>query len=131
MRTSAQIDEGTTSVNGALGAIGDSLLNEVLLVLAVVEHLKKLLLGHLETLERLLLLDNAVGQLFESLLVLFSNRLSEKVLADTHRSSRDFSDILSHVGHIIVESRRILSRGAVAEVASETSLRGLSKNMGR
>ena len=58
--SSAQINEGTTSVNSALGAIGNSLLNEVLLVLAVLEHLKKLLLGHLETLERLLLLHNSV-----------------------------------------------------------------------
>ena len=58
--SSAQIDEGTTSVNSALGAIGNSLLNEVLLVLAVLEHLKKLLLSHLETLERLLLLHNSV-----------------------------------------------------------------------
>lgn len=61
VRTSAQINEGTTSVDSTLGAIRYSLLDEVLLVLAVLKHLKKLLLGHLETLKGLLLLDDAVG----------------------------------------------------------------------
>ncbi|KAI6760208.1 hypothetical protein HG531_013409 [Fusarium graminearum] len=103
VRTSAQIDEGTTSVDSTLGAIRYSLLDEVLLVLAVLKHLKKLLLGHLETLKGLLLLDDAIFLL----------------------------NILSHVRHIVVESRRILGRGTVAEVASEASLSGLSENMSR
>lgn len=83
--SSAQIDKGTTSVDSTLGAIGDSLLDEILLVFAVVEHLKKFLLGHFETLERLLLLDDAVGKLLESLLVLFSDRLAVDLLAYKQR----------------------------------------------
>jgi hypothetical protein len=79
--SSAQIDEGTTSVDSTLGAIGNSLLNEVLLVLAVLEHFKKLLLGHFQTLERLFLLHNSVRQLLQSLLVLLSNNLAINVSA--------------------------------------------------
>jgi hypothetical protein len=41
------------------------------------------------------------------------------------------ADVLSHVGHIVVESRRILSRGTVAKVASKASLSGFSENMSR
>lgn len=73
--SSAQIDEGTASIDSALGAIGHSLVDEVLLVLAVLEHLKEFILGHLQTLEGLLLLDDGARQLLESLLVLLSNNL--------------------------------------------------------
>ena len=41
------------------------------------------------------------------------------------------ADVLSHVGHVVVESRRILSRGTVAKITSEASLSGFSENMSR
>jgi hypothetical protein len=75
VRSSAQINQGSTAVDSALGAIGDSLVDEILLVLAVLEHLEELILGHLETLKGLLLLDDAVGELLQSLLVLVGNHL--------------------------------------------------------
>jgi len=58
VRTSAKIDKGSASVDSALGTVGHSLVDEILLVLAVLEHLEELILGHLKTLERLLLLDD-------------------------------------------------------------------------
>lgn len=58
MRTTAQIDQRTAAVNRAESAVGYTLVDEVLLVFAVLEHLKKFIFGHLETLERLLLLDD-------------------------------------------------------------------------
>jgi hypothetical protein len=81
VRTSAQIDKRTASVDGRLGAIRDSLVNEVFLVLAVLEHLKELVLGHLETLKGLLGLYDAVGEGVEGLLVLVGNSLASGVLA--------------------------------------------------
>lgn len=84
VRTSAEIDEGTATVNGTLGAIGNSLVDKVLLVLAVLEHLEELLLGHLETLKRLLLLDNLVRELLETFLVIISDRLPKCSLATKH-----------------------------------------------
>lgn len=58
VRAPAQIDQRSTPVDSALGAVGNALVDEVLLVFAVLEHLEELLFGHLETLEGLLLLDN-------------------------------------------------------------------------
>lgn len=58
MRTSAQIDKRTASVDSAQSTVRNSLVDEILLVLAVVEHLEELILGHFQTLKRLLLLDN-------------------------------------------------------------------------
>lgn len=78
VRSSAQIDEGAASIDGTLGAIGHSLVDEVFLVLAVLEHLEEFVLGHLQTLKRLLLLDDRARQLLQSLLVLLSNSLPSK-----------------------------------------------------
>lgn len=78
MRTSAQIDERTASVDGAQSAVRNSLVDEILLVLAVVEHLKELILGHFQTLKGLLLLDNGVGQRFQGLLVVLLNDLAKQ-----------------------------------------------------
>jgi hypothetical protein len=78
MRTSAQIDKRTTSVDGAQSTVRNSLVDEVLLVLAVVEHLEELFLGHFQTLKGLLLLDNGVGQRLQSLLVLLLNNLAKQ-----------------------------------------------------
>lgn len=76
MRTSAKIDQRTTSVDCARGAVGNTLVDKVLLVFAVVEHLKELVLGHFQTLKRLLLLDDGVGQRFQRLLVFLLNDLA-------------------------------------------------------
>lgn len=131
VRSSAQIDKGAASVNSTLGAIRDSLLNEILLVLAVLEHLEELILGHLQTLERLLLLDNAIRELLKSLLVLVSNNLPADSLACRHGDPAGICYALSHVGHIVVKTRGVLGRGTVAEIASKASLSGLAENMGR
>lgn len=131
VRSSAQIDKGAASVDSALGAIRDSLLNKILLVFAVLEHLEELILGHLQTLERLLLLDNAVGELLESLLVLVSNNLPADSLACRYGDPAGICYALSHVGHIVVKTRGVLSGGTVAEIASKASLGGLAEDMGR
>ena len=60
MGTSAQIDQGTTPVDSALLS-GDELVNVVQLVLAVREHLLEVLLRNLQSIETLLLLEDAVG----------------------------------------------------------------------
>ena len=130
MRSTAQINQGSTAVDSALCAIGDSLVDEILLVLAVLEHLEELILGHLEALKRLLLLDDAVGELLQSLLVLVGNHLPVVLLVCDCREQHQVN-ILSHVGHIIVETWGVLSGGTVAEVASKASLGSLSENVGR
>lgn len=129
VRASAQIDEGAASVNSALGSFGDSLVDEILLVLAVLEHLKELILGHLKTLKWLLGLDDVAGEGLQGLFVLVGNGLAWGLLVldspwtDVH--------IPVHVGHVIIETGGIGGRGAVAEIASVTTLGSLSENMGR
>jgi hypothetical protein len=76
VRTSAKIDERAASVDGAGGAVRDALVDEVLLVFAVFEHLEELFLGHLQTLKGLLLLDDGAGQRLQRLLVLLLNNFS-------------------------------------------------------
>jgi len=83
VRSSAQIDEGTASVDGALGAIRHSLVNEILLVLAVLEHLEELLLGHLKTLKGLLLLDDIGREGVKRLLVLVGDSLTVALFIST------------------------------------------------
>ena len=70
MGSSAEIDQGTATVDGAFGAVGHALVDEVLLVLAVLEHFLELVLGHFQALKWLFLLDDGIGQRLQSLLVL-------------------------------------------------------------
>jgi hypothetical protein len=130
VRSSAQIDQGTASVHSTLGAIGNTLLNEILLVLAVLEHLKELVLGHFQTLERLLLFDNVVGELLEGLLILISDDLPRAYVSKVSGNLFEAFHALSHVGHIVVEPRGVFSRGTVAQIATKAFLGSLSKNMG-
>lgn len=78
MGPSAKINQRTASIYRAKSTIWNPLVDEVFLVFAVVEHLQKLILGHLQTLEGLLLLDDGVGERLQSLLVLFSDHLAAK-----------------------------------------------------
>lgn len=73
--TTAQIDQGTAAVDSALGVVGHALLDKVLLVLAILEHFEELILGHLQTLKRLLLLDDGGRQRLERLLVVVEDHL--------------------------------------------------------
>lgn len=57
MRASAEIDKGTVTIDGAAFA-GDELVNIVQLVFAVCEHLFEVLLGNLQSVEALLLLED-------------------------------------------------------------------------
>lgn len=76
--TTAEIDQRTASIYCTLGSVGNALVDEVKLVFAVLEHLNKLLLGHLETLKWLLLLDDGAGNVLQCLLILFGNDLAAK-----------------------------------------------------
>lgn len=76
MRTSAKIDERTASVDCTCGAVGNTLVDKVLLVFAVVEHFKELVLCHFQTLKRLLLLDDGGGERLQRLLVFLLNDLA-------------------------------------------------------
>jgi len=109
VRTSAQIDQGTATVDGGAGAIGNLVLDNVLLVLVVAEHLEQILLLQGETLESLLLLDGLLGDLLQGLPVRLQNRLG--------------------VGesHFVVET--ILDRGTNAQTATESSLASLTQNV--
>lgn len=130
VRASAKIDERTASVDSTRGAVGDTLVDEVLLVFAVVEHLKELVLGHFQTLKGLLLLDDGVGQRLQCLLVLIQNDLArgngqQPALVQGSKLPLPF-----HVGHIVVESGRVGGRRTVAEIAAESLLSSLTKNVG-
>lgn len=90
MRTAAEVDQGTTSVDGGRGAIRDLVLDVMLLVAVVLEnagrsglhyvarqtttthgeHLEQRLFRQREALERLLLLDGDLGNIFEVGIVL-------------------------------------------------------------
>jgi len=58
VRATAEIDEGTTTVDGAALARHE-LVNIVQLVFTVTEHLLEVLLGNLQSVETLLLLEDA------------------------------------------------------------------------
>jgi hypothetical protein len=130
VRASAKIDERTASVDSAHSAVGNTLVDEVLLVLAVVEHFKELFLGHFKTLKGLLLLDDGVGQSLQRLLVLLLNDLSKEKRSATCSLSGTQDSLPFHVGHIVVESGRVGGRGTVAEVAAESLLSSLTENVG-
>jgi UDP:flavonoid glycosyltransferase YjiC (YdhE family) len=76
--TTAEIDQGTASIYCTLGSVGNTLVDEVKLVFAVLEHLNKLFLGHLETLKWLFLLDDGARNVLQRLLILFGNDLAAK-----------------------------------------------------
>ena len=88
MRSTAQIDERTASVDGRLGALGHTLVDKIFLVLAVLEHLEQLCLGHFKTDKGLLLLDDGIRNGFESLFVLLSNGLTvyEGLVKENHHA---------------------------------------------
>lgn len=77
MGASAQIDQGTAAVDSA-ALSSHKLVNVVKLVLAVGEHLLKILLGNLQSVEALLLLEDARG--------LGVKRLPVSLSDDTSRS---------------------------------------------
>lgn len=79
--TETQVDERSTAVDRRRGAIGNLLVDVVLLVLVVLEHLEKDLLGQLEALERLLLLDSLLRDLLNLLVVVLADGL---VVAQAH-----------------------------------------------
>jgi hypothetical protein len=60
MRSTAQINQGTAAIHGTL-LPSHKLVNIVQLVLAVRKHLLEVLLGDLQSVEALLLLENARG----------------------------------------------------------------------
>lgn len=106
---SAQIDQGAVPVNCGLGAILNLVLDDVLLVLVVGKHLEQVLLAHLESLERLLLLDH---------------------LADNVLKWRPVCGLNSGTiwqSHFVVET--IVHWGTNAQRATEPPLAGLAKNM--
>lgn len=110
MGSQAQIDQRTVPVNGRGGSIRNLGLDEVLLVLAVLEHLQQVLLRDLKTLKLLLLLNSLLRKGLERLQV---GRLNGASLGDSH----------------IVEET-IVSRRAVGEVATESLFARLSENVG-
>lgn len=129
MGTTAQIDKRTAAVDSAEGSVGHALVDKVLLVLAVVEHFHELGLGHFQTLKGLLLLDDGAGQGLESLLVVLVDRLPG--MRQYNSNLVQGCNILSHVGHVIVEAGGVLGGRSIAEVAAEAALASFSQNMGR
>lgn len=87
MRTNAQVDHGTATIDGGRGAVRDLALDEMLLVFVVLqmgcqgqrftvgehaaypEHLQEGLLGHHDALKLLLLLDSTFRKLLENRIV--------------------------------------------------------------
>lgn len=70
VRASAEIDQGTATVDGALLS-GDQLLNVVQLVFAVREHLPEVLFRDLQSVKALLLLEDFGGLVVQRLPVSF------------------------------------------------------------
>ena len=61
MRSTAKINERSTSIDGGAGPVWNFFVDEVQLVLAVTKHLLQVGFGHLEALKRLFFLDGFTG----------------------------------------------------------------------
>jgi hypothetical protein len=75
MRASAEIDKGSATVDGA-AFTGDELINVVQLIFAVSEHLLEVLLGDLQSVEALFLLEDARGLVVERFPITLANNPS-------------------------------------------------------
>ena len=109
VRTTAKIDKGAVTVDSGSGAVGDLVLDDVLLVGVVGEHLEQILLAHLQSLERLLLLDD-----------LGDNVLEGRPVAGLNGGTTGKS-------HFVVEA--VVNGGTNAERAAESALAGLTENV--
>lgn len=111
--TKTQVNQGTTSVDSRRGSIRDLVLDIVLLILVVFEHLEQDFLGQLESLKGLLLLDSSLADVFNRLVVILGDRAA---IGETH----------------VVEETTFLKGRAVAETATFiSSLTSFTENMGR
>ena len=76
VRPATEINQGPAAIHGTHGTVRNSLVDKVLLVLAVAEHLQELRLCHLKPYERLLFLDDGCGECVQGFLILIGNNLS-------------------------------------------------------
>eukprot|EP00053_Salpingoeca_punica_P013384 m.120929 g.120929 ORF g.120929 m.120929 type:complete len:748 (-) comp16189_c0_seq1:23-2266(-) len=107
VRAAAEVDKRAAAVDGGGGG-GDLLVDDALLELVVLKHLQQILLGHLQALEGLLLLDGLVHELLQ---------IGEVVLRDGAAVQEG----------VVVEA--VLDRRAVAEAAAGVQLHSLAENV--
>lgn len=69
VRSAAKVNQWATAVYGGAFTVGNSLVDEVKLVLAVFKHLDEVRLGENKALEGLLLLDDAGTKLLKGGLI--------------------------------------------------------------
>lgn len=111
--TKTQVDQRTTSVNSRRGSIRDLVLDIVLLILVVLEHLEQNFFGQLESLKGLLLLDSSLADVFDRLVVILGDRAA---IGETH----------------VVEETTFLKGRTVTETAAFiSSLTSFTENVGR
>ena len=113
VRANTQVNHRTAAVHGSRRAIWDLRVDNVDLVLVVLEHLQKLLLGQHRTLKRLLVLHSQINQLLKGIKVL---RANSTITAITHT-------------HLIVEA--FVCGRANAQMAAIVSFSRLTENVGR
>ena len=114
VRATAEVDQGAAAVRRARGTVGHLGLDDLALVLVVGEHIERVLLGELEALERLLLLDDEVHELLDVGKVLGGYRL----LGARHR-------------HVVVEAAWLVDRRADAQEALVAALECLAQDVRR
>mmetsp|Transcript_14766 Transcript_14766/g.40378 ORF Transcript_14766/g.40378 Transcript_14766/m.40378 type:complete len:603 (-) Transcript_14766:35-1843(-) len=108
VRPAAQVHQVAAAVGRADGAVGHLALEHVHLEVVVLEHLERLVLGHLHALEGVLALDHLVEELLDVLLVGAGNGGAAAV-------------------DVVVEA--ILDGGADAEVGAVFQLQGEAENV--
>jgi hypothetical protein len=124
VRATAEIDEGTATVDGAALA-SHELVNVVQLVFAVGKHLLEVLFGDLQSIEALLLLEDARRPGVKRFPVGLSNNAS--MCISIGKSSTLAQDIPIRHGHVVEETLR--SRGTMGKKTSIFTFTCLSQSV--
>lgn len=130
MRTTAQINQGTTAIDGTL-LPSHELVDIVQLVLAVREHLLEVFLGDLQSIKALLLLENARSLVVKCRPVGLVHHTSigfDQYLGETPTPEISIVYVPSGNGHIVEETLR--GWGTVGQETPEFTLTGLAESVG-
>ena len=73
MWTGTQVNERTTSIDSGTPTVADLVPDKVDLVLAILEHFKQSLLVQIQSLERLLVLNDSLSNLFQRNIIIGRN----------------------------------------------------------
>jgi len=127
MGSTAQINQSTAAVHCRL-LPSNQLINVMKFVLGIGEHLLQVLLGHLQTVEALLLLEDFSSTVIERLPVGFADDTSNSLLALSDPNMRHVYIPVRH-SHVVEET--LGSRGTVRQKTAEFALACLTESVGR